>query len=50
MLMAKAAMSKAAHACRCHKIAKVIAQTEHKKVKNQMAPSMVTVVVIKMGA
>ena len=48
MTPAQAAMSKAAHACRGHKSANVIAQTEHKTLKNQMAPSMVTVVVIGM--
>jgi hypothetical protein len=48
MTIAEAAMSKAAHACLGHKNAKVIAQTEHKELKNQMPPSIVIVVVIKM--
>jgi len=46
---AEAAMSRAAQACRGHKSAKVIAQTEHTTLKNHIAPSVVTVVVIRIG-
>ena len=46
MRRAEAAISKAAHVRRGHKSAKVIEQTENKKLKNQIAPSIVTVVVM----